>query len=64
VDHRAVVVLHHCLGLTLPEIAGSLDIPEGTVRSRMYHAMKRVRAALRVPTPKPDLAAEAERARP
>jgi RNA polymerase sigma factor (sigma-70 family) len=62
VDHRAVVVLHHCLGLTLPEIAGSLDIPEGTVRSRLYHAMKRLRAVFRVPSPERGYAAETERA--
>ena len=51
IDHRAVVVLHHCLGLTLPEVARSLDIPEGTVRSRLYHAMKRLRAVFGVTTP-------------
>ena len=64
VDHRAVLILHHCLGLTLPEVAHSLDIPEGTVRSRLYHAMKKLRAALRVPTPGPDLAPGTERVRP
>ena len=64
VDHRAVLVLHHCLGLTLPEIAHSLDIPEGTVRSRLYHAMKKLRTVLRVSTTGPDLAPRTERVRP
>jgi len=63
VDHRAVLVLHHCLGLTLPEIAQSLDIPEGTVRSRLYHAMKKVRAALGVAMPTINARPDAERAR-
>ena len=62
VDHRAVLVLHHCLGLTIPEVAHSLDIPEGTVRSRLYHAMKRLRAAMRVEHPR--ACYEAERVRP
>ena len=64
VDHRAVLVLHHCLGLTLPEIAHSLDIPEGTVRSRLYHAMKKLRTVLRVSTAGPDLVPGTERVRP
>jgi RNA polymerase sigma-70 factor (ECF subfamily) len=63
VDHRAVLVLHHCLGLTLPEVAHSLDIPEGTVRSRSYHAMKKLRAALRLANAGSHLAPETERAR-
>ena len=46
VDQRAVVVLHHYLGLTLEETAAVLDIPEGTVRSRLYRAMESLRAAL------------------
>lgn len=46
VDHRAVVVLHHYLDLTLDEIAESLGIPPGTVRTRLFHAMRGLRAAL------------------
>ena len=45
-DHRAAVVMHHYVGLTLPEIALALDIPEGTVRSRLYHAMRKLREAM------------------
>ncbi|HEV8490222.1 MAG TPA: RNA polymerase sigma factor [Candidatus Limnocylindrales bacterium] len=46
VDHRAVVVLHHYLDMPLEEIANALGIPAGTVRSRLHHAMRALRAAL------------------
>ena len=46
VDHRAVVVLKHYAGLSNPEIAEALDIPEGTVRSRLHYSLKTLRAAL------------------
>ena len=46
IDHRAVVVLHHYLDQTLDEVAEILGIPVGTVRSRLLHAMRGLRAAL------------------
>jgi RNA polymerase sigma-70 factor (ECF subfamily) len=46
IDHRAVVVLYHYVGLSLPEIAIALGIPPGTVKSRHHHAMAALRAAL------------------
>ncbi len=46
VDHRAVVVLHHYLDLPLSQVAQVLDVPEGTVRSRLHYAMRGLRAAL------------------
>jgi RNA polymerase sigma-70 factor, ECF subfamily len=46
IDHRAVVVLHHYLDLTLDEVAEALGVPVGTVRSRLHHAMRGLRAAL------------------
>src|SRR5215218_5970825 len=46
IDHRAVVVLHHYLDLPLDEVADVLRIPVGTVRSRLHHAMRGLRAAL------------------
>ena len=46
IDHRAVVVLHHYLDLPLSEVAEALGVPEGTVRSRLHHAMRGLRAAL------------------
>jgi RNA polymerase sigma-70 factor (ECF subfamily) len=45
-DHRTVVVLHHLVGLPLTEIASLLDIPYGTVGSRLHHAMRAMRAQL------------------
>jgi RNA polymerase sigma-70 factor (ECF subfamily) len=45
-DHRAVVVLHHYLDRPLDEVADMLGIPVGTVRSRLHHAMRGLRAAL------------------
>jgi RNA polymerase sigma-70 factor (ECF subfamily) len=45
-DHRAVVVLHHYLDLPLDEVADVLGVPAGTVRSRLHHAMRGLRAAL------------------
>ncbi len=45
-DHRVVVVLHHLVGLSLGEIATILDIPYGTVGSRLHHAMQAMRASL------------------
>jgi RNA polymerase sigma-70 factor (ECF subfamily) len=46
IDHRAVVVLHHYLDMPLEEVAETLGIPPGTVRSRLHHAMRGLRAAL------------------
>ena len=54
IDHRAVVVLHHYLDLPLAEVADVLGVPAGTVRSRLHHAMRGLRAALEAderPTP-------------
>ena len=46
IDHRAVVVLHHYLDMPLDEVAETLGVPVGTVRSRLHHAMRGLRAAL------------------
>ena len=45
-DHREVLVLKEIEGLRYPEIASILDIPEGTVASRLFHARRALRAAL------------------
>ena len=45
-DHRAVVVLHHYVGLSLPEVAEALGISPGTAKSRHHYAMRALRAAL------------------
>jgi RNA polymerase sigma factor (sigma-70 family) len=46
IDHRAVVVLHHYVGLPLPEVAAALGVPPGTAKSRYHYAMLALRAAL------------------
>ena len=46
IDHRAVVVLHHYRDMPLDEVSETLGIPMGTVRSRLFHAMRALRAAL------------------
>src|SRR5262245_12469170 len=46
IDHRAVVVLHHYLGLPLADIAVVLGIPIGTAKSRYHYAMSALRGAL------------------
>jgi RNA polymerase sigma-70 factor (ECF subfamily) len=45
-DHRTVLVLHHLLGMALGEIAEILDIPYGTVGSRLHHAVRSMRATI------------------
>lgn len=46
-DHRAVVVLKDFDGLAYEEIAESLGIPIGTVRSRLHRARSELRTLLR-----------------
>jgi len=46
VDHRAVFVLHHYLGLPLVEVAATLGIPAGTARSRLHYATESLRRNL------------------
>jgi RNA polymerase sigma-70 factor, ECF subfamily len=46
VDHRAVIVHHYFLELSLPEIADALGIPVGTAKSRLHHARLALRASL------------------
>lgn len=45
-DQRAVVTLQYYLGMTHPQIAEVLDIPVGTVGSRLHAAKRALRAAL------------------
>ncbi len=45
-EQRAILVLHHYLGLTPAEIAETLGIPVGTARSRLHYAHRAMRAAL------------------
>ena len=43
---RQVIVLREVEGLAYKEIAEVMDIPEGTVMSRLYYARKKLQAAL------------------
>lgn len=45
-DQRAILSLHYLDGMGVREIARVLDVPEGTVKSRMYHARNRLKQAL------------------
>jgi RNA polymerase sigma-70 factor, ECF subfamily len=46
VEHRAVLVLHHYLGLSAIEIAEVLAVPTGTVKSRLHYAAVAMCAAV------------------
>ena len=43
---RAIVVLHYFVGLPLPEMAATLGIPVGTVKSRLHRALGDMRLAI------------------
>jgi RNA polymerase sigma-70 factor, ECF subfamily len=44
-DERAIVVLHYWADLALQDVAARLDIPVGTVKSRLHRALERMRTA-------------------
>ena len=46
VDQRATWLLAEGEGLEVREVAAALGIPEGTVRSRMFHARRHLLEAL------------------
>jgi len=45
-EHRAALVVVHYLGLSVVDAAAVLGIPAGTVKSRVFHASRAVRAAM------------------
>ena len=59
-EQRATFVLHHYLGWPLAEIAETLGVPLGTVKSRLHYATNALRAGLeadlRTPTSRGRLA--------
>ena len=46
-DHRAALVLCDVIGMSYPEIAEALDVPVGTVRSRIHRGRSAMRDMLR-----------------
>jgi RNA polymerase sigma-70 factor (ECF subfamily) len=45
-DHRVVVVHAYYRGQSVAQIAAELEIPEGTVKSRLHYALRALRLAL------------------
>jgi RNA polymerase sigma-70 factor, ECF subfamily len=45
-DHRAALVLCDVIGMSYPEIAEALDVPVGTVRSRIHRGRSAMREML------------------
>ena len=57
-EQRAVLVFHHYVGLTLPDLAERLGIPLGTAKSRLHHATAALRASLEADARTPSLSQE------
>ena len=45
-EHREILALKELQGFRYGEIAAILEIPEGTVASRLYHARRALKEAL------------------
>jgi RNA polymerase sigma factor (sigma-70 family) len=45
-DHRIVVILRYWADLSVDEIAARLDVPSGTVKSRLHYALRSMRPKL------------------
>jgi RNA polymerase sigma factor (sigma-70 family) len=45
-QHRAVLVFHHYLGLSISEVAVRTGLPAGTAKSRLHHATRALRASI------------------
>ena len=46
IEHRAVLVLTHYVGMSAPEVSQVLGIPAGTVYSRLHYGSRQMRRAL------------------
>jgi RNA polymerase sigma-70 factor (ECF subfamily) len=44
--HRAVIVLREIEGMSYEEMAVTLEVPKGTIMSRLFHARKKMQEAL------------------
>jgi RNA polymerase sigma-70 factor (ECF subfamily) len=45
-DQRAAIALFHLEDMSIAEVAVALDVPAGTVKSRLMHARRKLRATL------------------
>jgi RNA polymerase sigma factor (sigma-70 family) len=48
-EHRETLVLHYVQGLTVPQIAVVMEVPEGTVKSRLHHGRRRLLVVMAEP---------------
>jgi RNA polymerase sigma-70 factor (ECF subfamily) len=46
-NHRAILLLREVEGLSYEELSETLNIPKGTVMSRLFHARQKMQAALK-----------------
>lgn len=53
-DHRAVLVMRDVLGMDYQQIAEAIDVPVGTIKSRLFRARIAFRAAAEGGSPEPD----------
>lgn len=45
-EHRAVITRAYYRGETIAELADALDVPQGTVKSRLHYGLRALRLAL------------------
>ena len=57
-DQRIALVMTHYVGYSAPELAVILDVPTGTVYSRLHYGTRAMRDALDVQPPTPNAASE------
>jgi RNA polymerase sigma-70 factor (ECF subfamily) len=53
-EQRAIFVLHHYVGWSQVELARNLDLPVGTIKSRLHYATQTLRAAIAADARTPD----------
>ena len=54
IEHRSVVVRAYYRGMSVAEMAGELDVPEGTVKSRLHYGLRALRRTLQEKGVTPD----------
>ena len=42
-DQKRPLILRYFAGMTVPQIAAVMQVPEGTVKSRLFHGLRRIR---------------------